>query len=348
MIPSSTSTTFPTSAAPTPAAKSPAKPLLIPHNVDAQLPIGVFDSGVGGLTVLAALRRRLPHESLIYLGDTARLPYGTKSSGTITRYALQATSKLVERQIKMLVIACNTATAAALPALQQAYPHLPVLGVVEPGAEAACRASRTGNILIMATESTIRNLAYTKAIQTIRPSAAVTGVACSLFVALAEEGWTDDAIVSTVARRYLAPIFETVQNAPPLTAHEAIPLTAEAVTAHASPEPGPAPAAATNSVTAQRGTQPDCLVLGCTHFPPLAKGILTAVGRDIAIVDSAATTAEAAEKALSNLLLLRPQEKNVLPSLQFLTTDAPDRFARVGSIFLGAPIPPEQVELVVL
>ena len=169
-------------------------------------PIGGFDSGVGGLTVLRALRAELPAESFIYLGDTARLPYGTKSEHTVARYALQAADALVERGIKCLVVACNTASAAALPALQQRYAELPVIGVIEPGARAACAASKRGRIAVLATESTVRGGAYTQAITRLRPDARVTAIACAIFVALAEEGWTDGAVVEAAAERYLAPL----------------------------------------------------------------------------------------------------------------------------------------------
>jgi glutamate racemase len=171
--------------------------------VDAR-PVGVFDSGVGGLTVLRALRAALPGESFVYLGDTARLPYGTKSAQTVTRYALQAAEELVARDIKCLVVACNTASAAALPAMRQRFGDLPVIGVVEPGAEAAVRASASGRIAVLATDGTIRGGAYTRAIAALRPDAAVTGVACGLFVALAEEGWVEGAVADAAAERYLA------------------------------------------------------------------------------------------------------------------------------------------------
>lgn len=167
------------------------------------LPIGVFDSGVGGLTVLRALQARLPHESFVYLGDTARLPYGTKSSETVRRYALQAAQVLVDRGVKMLVIACNTASSVAVEALAEHFEPLPTIGVVEPGAEAACQASSTGRIAVIGTEGTIRGKAYERAIVRRRPEAVVTGRACPLFVALAEEGWTDGPVAEAVARRYL-------------------------------------------------------------------------------------------------------------------------------------------------
>jgi glutamate racemase len=179
---------------------------LAPPADSTLLPIGVFDSGVGGLTVLRAQHAALPAESYLYLGDTARLPYGTKSEHTVARYALQAADELVERGIKCLVVACNTASAAALPALQQRFSELPVVGVIEPGARAACAASGSGRIAVLATESTVRGGAYTRAIARIRPDAVVSAIACALFVALAEEGWTSGTVASAAAERYLAPL----------------------------------------------------------------------------------------------------------------------------------------------
>ena len=171
-------------------------------------PIGVFDSGVGGLTVLRALRERLPSEDFVYLGDTARLPYGTKSAHSVTRYSLQAAELLVRQGIKYLVVACNTASSVALDALRKRFAPLPVMGVIEPGAEAACAATRSQHIAVIATEGTIRDKAYQRAIARRAPEAIVIGQACSLFVAMAEEGWTNGPIVEAVARRYLAAIFE--------------------------------------------------------------------------------------------------------------------------------------------
>jgi len=170
-------------------------------------PVGVFDSGVGGLTVLRALESRLPHEDFVYLGDTARLPYGTKSSQSIRRYALQAAALLKSRGVKCLVVACNTASALALDALSDEFAPIPVLGVLEPGAAAACRATRSGRIAVIATESTVRGRAYERAIARRLPSAVVSARACALFVALAEEGWTEGPIVEAVARRYLDDLF---------------------------------------------------------------------------------------------------------------------------------------------
>lgn len=167
------------------------------------LPIGVFDSGVGGLTVLKALREALPQENLVYLGDTARLPYGTKSPDSISRYACQATAQLQRSDIKLLVVACNTASAVALDALREQMHPLPVIGVVEPGATAAVEARPGGRHLVLATEATVRLGAYRKAILARDPGAEISELACELLVALAEEGWNDGAIAESIVRRYL-------------------------------------------------------------------------------------------------------------------------------------------------
>jgi glutamate racemase len=176
-------------------------------------PIGVFDSGVGGLTVLRALRTQLPSEHFIYLGDTARLPYGTKSRESIERYALRAANLLLGLDIKCLVVACNTASAIALEALRARLAPLPVIGVVEPGAEAGCVASQSGRIAVIATESTVRGGAYEIAIGK-RRDAHVTSRACPLFVALAEEGLTAGPIVEAVAQHYLADLFAVAPTRP--------------------------------------------------------------------------------------------------------------------------------------
>ena len=278
-----------------------------PGPLDHLRPIGIFDSGVGGLTVLRALLERFPHESFVYLGDTARVPYGTKSAQSVTRYSLQASACLVERGVKCLVVACNTASAVALEALRQRYAPLPVLGVVEPGARAGCEASASGRIAVIATESTIRGGAYQRAISSLRPDAAVVAAACPLFVALAEEGWTHGAIVESIAHRYLDPVFGDSASAP------------------------------------------DTLVLGCTHFPVLAGALQTVVGDAVRIVDSARTTALALESLLRDAGLAvsrQPDPTGGVGRLRLLSTDERERFGRVGSVFLGAPIAAAEVELV--
>lgn len=171
------------------------------HN---ELPIGIFDSGIGGLTVVRAVRAELPNENLIYLGDTARLPYGTKSPASISRYATQATAKLHDQGIKLLVVACNTASAVALDGLREQLDPLPVIGVVEPGATAAVAARPGGSHLVLATEATVRLKAYRNAIAALDPAASIHEQACEVLVTLAEEGWTSGAIAESIIRRYLA------------------------------------------------------------------------------------------------------------------------------------------------
>jgi glutamate racemase len=173
------------------------------HNNNS-LPIGVFDSGMGGLTVLRALKQRLPAESFIYLGDTARLPYGTKSSDTVLQYAIQMARLLVERQIKALVIACNTATTAALPHLQALLPDIPVIGVVRPGASAAAAATKNRHIAVFATETTITSKAYQTLITEQLQEVVISARPCSVLVALAEEGMTDNAIAREALFHYLS------------------------------------------------------------------------------------------------------------------------------------------------
>jgi len=168
--------------------------------------IGIFDSGVGGLTVFREIARALPHHSLIYLGDSARVPYGTKSAETVTRYSLQAAAHLIDRGIGMLVVACNTATAAALPALQASL-KIPVIGVVEPGARAAVARTR-GRVGVIATEGTVRSQAYTRAIRLIDPKIEVIESAAPLFVSLAEEGWANTHVAREVAEIYLEPLLD--------------------------------------------------------------------------------------------------------------------------------------------
>ena len=263
-------------------------------------PIGVFDSGIGGLTVLAALMRTLPHERFMYLGDTARLPYGTKSAQTVARYAAQAAQALARHGVKCLVVACNTAASVGLDAVRAQVGGLPVIGVIEPGAQAACAATASGHIAVIATEATVRGGAYQHAILERRTDARVEQLATQLLVALAEEGLVDGPIAQGVVNHYLGPLF--------------------------------AAAAA-----------PDTLVLGCTHFPALTPTIREVLGPKIRIVDSALTTAAAVRDELLAAGIARTAGSQ---SVQFLATDGPERFARVGSRFLGRTIDPRRIELI--
>lgn len=172
---------------------------------DPAAPVGVFDSGVGGLTVLDAIHRRLPGESTVYLGDTARLPYGPKSPETVRRYARECAGFLLERGVKMLVVACNTASARALPGLEAELP-VPVVGVVLPGAREAAERSPGGRIGVLGTRGTVASGAYQEAIRRLRPDATVEGAACPLFVPLVEEGWTENEVARLTAGHYLEPL----------------------------------------------------------------------------------------------------------------------------------------------
>jgi glutamate racemase len=174
---------------------------------DASSPIGVFDSGVGGLTVLRALMDRLPLEGTMYLGDTARVPYGTKSAEVVTRYSLRIGRFLVDRGVKLLVVACNTASSVALEAMSRELP-VPVLGVIEPGAFAAAQRTQSGRVAVIGTPGTIRSGAYQAALAKARPNVVVNAKACPLFVPLAEEGWTQGDVPALVAREYLSELRE--------------------------------------------------------------------------------------------------------------------------------------------
>ena len=166
--------------------------------------IGIFDSGVGGLTVLKEIASLLPEENLLYLGDTARVPYGTKSVETVQHYALEAAEFLVDQGVKLLVVACNTASAVALPLLRERF-QLPVIGVIEPGARRAAQ-SRNHRIGVIGTEGTINSNRYSEAIRLLLPDAQISSVACPLFVPLAEEGWAEHEIARLTAIEYLQPL----------------------------------------------------------------------------------------------------------------------------------------------
>ncbi len=174
---------------------------------DCKRPIGIFDSGIGGLTVLKEIFSKLPHENTIYLGDTARVPYGIRSPETVTRYSFENSRFLSSKDIKLLVIACNTASSVSLDALRRNFP-VPVVGVIEPGARAAAAASRKKRIGVIGTEATVSSNSYTRAIHEIDPSIDVFGVPCPLFVPLVEEGWTEGRITEMIAERYLSDMKE--------------------------------------------------------------------------------------------------------------------------------------------
>ncbi len=257
----------------------------------------MFDSGVGGLTVLRALMARLPGERTVYLGDTARVPYGTKSADVVTRYSVRNAELLLRHDIKLLVVACNTASAVALPALSSKL-EIPVLGVIEPGARAAAARSRSGRVGVIGTQGTVRSGAYQRALEAARPGVTVLARACPLFVPLAEEGWTAGEVPRLAAQRYLADV------------------VAAGV---------------------------DTLVLGCTHYPLLRGVIAEAVGPDVALVDSAEATAEAAAALLAGRGELGGDPA---PQHRYFLTDVPERFADLAARFLGQPVQAvEQVDI---
>lgn len=249
-------------------------------------PIGIFDSGIGGLTVVQALMRVLPREHLIYLGDTARYPYGTKSADVVRRYSIENSEFLMDRGIKALVVACNTSSAIAGATLREKF-DVPVIGVIEPGAAAAVKLTRKGKVGVIATDATITSGEYTRALRRLRRDLEIYTRACPLFVPLAEEGWVDNHVATTTAQLYLSSL-----------KHSGI----------------------------------DTLVLGCTHYPLLREVIGEVMGRRVTLVDSAAATAVAVRSTLDAEGLLRKRGNG---AASFFVTDAPDRFIKVGSRFLG-------------
>lgn len=277
-------------------------------SVNREAPVGVFDSGLGGLTVARALQSALPSEDILYLGDTARVPYGTRSPETVLRYARTCARALTTRGIKMLVVACNTASAVALDMLR-AELDLPVIGVVEPGAREACRLSevlaRDGNMRsqrvgVLGTASTIRSGAYTRAIAAVSSRLEVLGRAAPLLVPLVEEGWLDGDVPRLAIERYLEPL-----------------------------------------VSADVGV----IVLGCTHYPllrPLIERTAAQLaGHEVAVVDSAEATAHAVAELLDQRQLGTRAGGG---RLRLLVTDLPATFEAVAHRFLSGDAPP--VELV--
>jgi glutamate racemase len=255
----------------------------------ANAAIGVFDSGVGGLTVLKQMMEMLPREHLIYLGDTARYPYGSKSAEVVRRYSLENTEFLVDKGIKMLVVACNSAAAVALGMLGDRF-ELPVVGVIEPGARQAAQQTRNCKVGVIGTEATIASGAYTRALKQFDAKLEIYTRACPLFVPLAEEGWTDNAVAHEAAAAYL---------------------------------------------TSLKRSGIDTLVLGCTHYPLLARVIGEVMGPKVTLVDSAHTTAVAVRETLVRYGLLRRSGEG---SVSFFVTDVPERFSKVAGRFIGQKV----------
>jgi glutamate racemase len=263
-------------------------------------PIGVFDSGVGGLTVLAELNRRLPGESTVYLGDNARAPYGPRPAEEVRRFTVEAVDWLLAQDVKLLVLGCNTATARALDDARARSP-VPVLGVVRPGAVAAASATRTRRVAVIATAGTVESGAYHDAIVEADRATRVSQLACPELVPMVEAGILDGRRAESVLRAYLEPL-----------------LTAEPET--------------------------DTLLLGCTHYPLLREPIERIVGDGVAVVDSAFTTALAAEDLLDALGARAPQ--GVTAAHRVATTGSVDAFVGVARRLFGERLPEvESVEV---
>jgi len=253
-------------------------------------PIGIFDSGIGGLTVFSELQKLLPLEDFVYLGDTARVPYGTKSSEMVLHYSQHNVKFLLEKKVKMVVVACNTASAFALLELQKYYP-IPIIGVIDPGAQGAMKTSQKNRIGVIGTEGTIRSDAYAKTILRKNPKTFVVSTPCPLFVPLVEEGWLEGEVTEQVASIYLKKIISE---------------------------------------------KVDTLILGCTHYPLLKRTLKKVVGNSIQLIDSAEETALETKHILEENKILR--KENLQPTGQFFVTDSPERFRRVGELFLKTPI----------
>jgi glutamate racemase len=287
--------------------------------------IGVFDSGFGGLTVLRALIARLPHDRFVFLGDSARLPYGSKSRRTIARFAAQSAQFLVNEQgAEFLVIACNTASALALDAIQEAVP-VPVLGVIEPGAAAARAASRTGDVLVIATDATVQSHAYAAACRA--QGLRALEKPCPLLVPLVEEGWTGPSAVAGAATEASS---AQAASTPPQVA-----VTAEVIRIYLAELTAEADALDMN---------PDTLVLGCTHYPLLRPLIEHAVPAGMRVIDSAEATAEAAAHRFGLSDAEKSSPTAQVPQLRVFATDSVEKFERLGSRFLNQPT--GKVELV--
>ncbi len=252
-------------------------------------PVGIFDSGVGGLTVLKEIAKLLPNEELVYFGDTARVPYGIRSGETVIKYSIECANFLFKKGIKILVVACNTSSSVSLEVLKERLP-IPVIGVIEPGVRAALKATKNGKIGIIGTEATIQSEAYTKKIKLIEPEIEVISKACPLFVPLVEEGILEGKIAELIVERYLQEL---------------------------------------------KNSGIDTLILGCTHYPLLKKTIQKCM-EGIQLVDSAEEVSQEVKKMLSYHKLINEESNSGVKT--FYVTDSPERFKKIGEIFLNCKI----------
>ncbi|OQA91668.1 MAG: Glutamate racemase [Elusimicrobia bacterium ADurb.Bin231] len=253
-------------------------------------PIGVFDSGMGGLTVVKELLGTIPCENIIYFGDTARVPYGTKSKESVIRFSNEIVDFLLQKKVKLILVACNTASAVALVSIRKKT-DVPVMGVIESGAAAAAAMTRNGKIGVIGTTATINSGAYKKEIKSLDRNIKVIEQACPLFVPLVEEGWISQKITRDVAEKYLSKV---------------------------------------------KYSGADTIILGCTHYPLIKKVIADALGNKIRVVDSATEIAKKVKDILKERNILNETGKQGYR--KFYVSDAPEKFKRLGRLFLGRTV----------
>jgi glutamate racemase len=258
--------------------------------MEKEKPIGVFDSGIGGLTVVKRIASALPTEDIVYFGDTARVPYGSKSNSTVIEYSIQDAKFLINKNVKAIVVACNTSSSVAIEALKNKF-QVPVIGMIEPGARFAISQTKSGRIGVIGTRATIKNKAYSSQIKKLNPAIEVFERACPLFVPLAEEGWINHKAAYDIAEEYLKDF---------------------------------------------KKLDIDTLVLGCTHYPILAKVIQTVIGENVKLVDSGIASAEVVKNELDRIGL--NTNKFSPGNQQFYVSDIPLKFKAIAELFLGRKI----------
>lgn len=258
--------------------------------MEKEKPIGVFDSGIGGLTVVKRIASILPTENIVYFGDTARVPYGGKSNSTVIEYSLQDAKFLMSKNVKVIVVACNTASSVALDDLRKTF-NVPVIGMIEPGAAFALQNTVTGRIGVIGTNTTVNNHAYYKAIHKLNPDVEVFEKACPLFVPLAEEGWIDHPATRLIAEEYLKELKEL---------------------------------------------NIDTLVLGCTHYPILAKVIQEVMGDGVKLIDSGIAAASIVKNELERIGFCTNSFSTAIQD--FYVSDIPQKFKEIADIFMGKPL----------
>lgn len=269
-------------------------------------PIGIFDSGLGGLTVVKEIINLLPNENIVYLGDTARVPYGNKSKETIIKYSLENTAFLVKHNIKLLVVACNTSSSYAIPYIKRNFKNLKVVEVITPGAKAAVEATKNKRIGVIGTKATIRSHSYTKAIKKLSKRIKVFSCPTPLFVPLIEEGWVDK-VINSKKDFYISINHENIIRQ--LAVEYLAPLKKFKI---------------------------DVLVLGCTHYPAIKSIIQNVIGDDAKIIDSSIETAKTVKRILEENNIKNTSNKK--PYYKFYTTDSPDNFKTIGSLLLEREI----------